>query len=539
MIVRSFAVALALALASLPAAAQTSSSRRGSEGIAVTYRSATSVYVSGGRAAGLAVGDRLTVVSGGQTVAELEVAFLAEHSASCRIVSETGTVETGDRVVRIGPPRVAPAPSPSPAVGSPTPAEPAPSSPSGDYRRRRGSGYGRLTGGVTLGYSGFWDSSPSNRDLTELAFRYDVSARDLAGQPLEARVRGTNRQIDRSGVRGVILSDKDTRDRLYEASLAYAPMNGRVSATAGRLGAHPFVSLGYLDGVLAEVRPTSNVQLGGFAGNTVEMGGPAGGSKAGGFVRVAPRATRLHYEVVVSGVRENQAGEVSREYLGLQGQLRAGGLWLYQRAEIDLNRGWREERAGTSTQLTDVRSLATWRASPTRSVSVSYEQRRNFWAAFNRTVPVEVFNDRVRQTFRADIDLARAGTAGIWAGGSLRLQEGEDRRVYDAHGGFRTPRFLSMRTSIEGTLYRTVTTLGVLGTARLGRDLRGGHRIEASYNFNGYDMRGEEGRHQSHWIRLSGYGHLRGGAYGRGDLEYGIGNDLKGVRALLEAGYRF
>ena len=55
-------------------------------------------------------------------------------------------------------------------------------------------------------------------------------------------MRGTNRQIDRTGTRGFVLTNKDTRDRLYEASLAWAPMNGRVSATAGRLGAHPFVS---------------------------------------------------------------------------------------------------------------------------------------------------------------------------------------------------------------------------------------------------------------------------------------------------------
>jgi hypothetical protein len=79
----------------------------------------------------------------------------------------------------------------------------------------------------------------------------------------------------------------------------------------------------------------------------------------------------------------------------------------------------------------------------------------------------------------------------------------------------------------------------VLGTIRVGRDLKGGHRIDASYNFSGYDMRGAEGQHQSQWLRLSGYGHFGGGAFGRGDLEYGVGNDLKGVRALLEAGYRF
>ncbi len=535
MTARLHALVVVLAIAAIPAGAQTA---RRADQMAVTYRSATAVYVSGGRAAGVAVGDRLNVVSSGKTVAELEVLFLAEHSASCRIVSETETAKTGDRVVRVGAPRAAaPAPAASPAAPTAAVAPPEPSA--GGYRARRSGARGRVTGGVSLGYSGFFDASPSNRDVTEVGVRYDAAARQIGGQPLEARVRGTNRQIDRTGTRGFVLTNKDTRDRLYEASLAWAPMSGRVSATAGRIGAHPFVSIGYLDGVLAEVRPTGNLQLGAFAGNTVRIGGPAGGTRAGGFLRIAPRETRLHYEVVASGVRENEAGDVSREYVGLQGQLRAGGLWLYQRAEIDLNRGWRLDRAGTSTQLTDVRSLLSWRQSPTRSVSFSYEQRRNFWAAFNRALPVEAFDDRTLQTIRADIDLARANTAGIWAGGSVRLRDGDDLAVYDVHGGFRTPRFLSMRTSIEGTLYRTESNLGVLATARVGRDLKGGHRIDASYNFNGYDMRGPEGRLQSQYIRLSGYGQVSKGAYGRGDLEYGIGNDLRGIRALLEAGYRF
>ena len=533
---RTLAAAIALALA-VPAYSQTA---RRTDTMAVTYRSATSIYVSGGRAAGLAVGDRLNVVSGRETVAELEVSFLAEHSASCKILSETKPVKTGDRVVRSGAPRAAASPAPSTPAAQPTPA-PAPAPVAGDYRgdRRRRSPYGRLTGGISIGYGGFWDSSDANRDLTEAMIRYDAGVRDLGGQPLEIRVRGTHRQMDRTGVRGVILGEKDTRDRIYEASVAYAPLNGRVSATAGRIGAHPFVSIGYLDGAMAEFRPTSNVQVGAFGGNTIVIGGPAGGTKAGAFLRVAPRATRLHYEIVASGVRENQDGETSREYLGLQGQLRTGGVWLYQRAEIDLNRGWRAERTTSSAQLTDVRSMVSWRQSPTRSFSVSYESRQNYWAAFNRDLPVDAFDSRTLQTIRADIDLARLNTGGVWAGGSVRLREGDDRTVYDVHGGFRTPRFFSMRTSVEGTLYRTVTTLGVQGTARIGRDLKGGHRIDASYNFNGYDMRGPEGQHTSHWIRLSGYGQVRRGAYGRADLEYGFGNDLNGVRALLEAGYRF
>jgi hypothetical protein len=421
---------------------------------------------------------------------------------------------------------VAPAPAPPPA-------------PAGSRGRARRSPYGRATGGISLGYGGFWDSSDAGRDLTEALARYDVAVRDLAGQPLEVRLRGTHRQSDRSGVRGAILQEKENRDRIYEMSVAYSPLGGRVSATAGRIGAHPFVSIGYLDGALAEFRPTGSVQLGAFGGNTVLMGGSGSGTKAGAFVRLAPRAARLSYELVASGIRENQDGETSREYLGLQGQLRTGDVWLYQRAEIDLNRGWRADRTTSSVQLTDSRTMVSWRESPTRSFSLSYERRQNFWAAGNRDLPIEAFDARTLQTIRADIDLARANTAGVWLGGSVRLREDDDRVVYDVHGGFRTPRWLSMRTSVEGTLYRTVSTLGVQATARLGRDLRGGHRIDASYNFNGYDMRGPEGQHTSHWLRFSGYGQLSRGAYGRGDVEYGFGNDLDGIRVLLEAGYRF
>ena len=61
----------------------------------VKYRSAANVYLDAGRAAGVGEGDRLRVISGQATVAELEVAYVAELSASCTIVSETRPVRAG------------------------------------------------------------------------------------------------------------------------------------------------------------------------------------------------------------------------------------------------------------------------------------------------------------------------------------------------------------------------------------------------------------------------------------------------------------
>jgi len=92
-IVRALAPLLAaLALASPAAVAAESECH-------VRFVSAENVYLDAGSAAGLDVGVRVRIVRGGTAVAELEVVFVAEHSASCRIVSGAGAVNTGDRAV--------------------------------------------------------------------------------------------------------------------------------------------------------------------------------------------------------------------------------------------------------------------------------------------------------------------------------------------------------------------------------------------------------------------------------------------------------
>jgi hypothetical protein len=340
-------------------------------------------------------------------------------------------------------------------------------------------------------------------------------------------------------VGGLDLAERDRRDRLYELSLTWAPPEGRFSAMGGRLGASPFVSLGYLDGFLAEARPSPSLQIGGFFGRTPVAEGLEAGSKYGAFARVAPRTGRLPYELVLAGVRENAGGEVSREYLAQEGQSRAGRFWFRERLELDLNRGWREERAGQAAQLTEARLSASWRPTATQGVTVSYERRRGFWNAFNRSVPGEFFDDRPHQTLRADLDLSRAGGSGLWVGGSRRTVEGDQRPAYSVHAGVRTPDLYSLAVAGEATLYQTIFTRGVMASARANRDLRGGHRVTGSYIFEHYSLDGQTAGRTNHRLRLSGYGQAARRAFFRADLEYGLAGDLDGARVLLEAGYRF
>lgn len=536
---RGLSLSVALLLAGSTALAQ---ERPRTGPTTVTYRSQSAVYVSAGRAAGLAVGDRLAVMTGTEKVAELEVVFLAEHSSSCRVVSETQSVKLGDRVVRLGParPAASPAPPSTQTVTTPAPA-PAPAAPyESPAPRDTRDRFARATGGVSVGWSTFRDSSEAGRDVEERLARFDLTLRDLGGRPLEARLRGSGRQIERDGLRGPVLRASDSRQRLYEASLAWVPADGRFSAAAGRLGAHPFVSLGYLDGVIGQARPTSTMQVGGFFGRTpdaLDVGLPSG-AKYGAFLRYAPSTAGSAGELVVSGVRELAGSEVSREYLGQQAQLRLGDVWLYQRMELDVNRGWRRDRAGTQMDLSEARVLLSWRASPQADLSLSYDRSRNYWSALTRVLSSELFDRRLRQTVRADLALTRPGGMGAWLGGSVRTVEGDEDPSYSAHGGVRSRRFAGLDMSLDASYYKTPTTQGLLGTARAGRTLRAGHRLDASYIVNRYETSGL-GWRLSHWVRASAYAQALRRAFGRADVEYALQDELPGLRASIEVGYRF
>ncbi|HEY9421353.1 MAG TPA: hypothetical protein VIW92_08065, partial [Thermoanaerobaculia bacterium] len=61
------------------------------------YRSADTIYLDAGNAAGIDVGDRLEVLRGGRVIAEIEVIFAAERSASAKILNERDAIQPGDR----------------------------------------------------------------------------------------------------------------------------------------------------------------------------------------------------------------------------------------------------------------------------------------------------------------------------------------------------------------------------------------------------------------------------------------------------------
>jgi len=532
---------LALFMALVPVLASASEIR-----LEIKHRSAGTVYLTGGSANGLALGDRLTVQSKGTPIGEVEVIYLAEHSASCKVLRETRPLQAGDAAViqKADPPKAAPA-EPE-AVVSESATTVAPTA----LPRSTGSSepvpWARARGGVSFLWTKAWDETPTAFDFEQRNLRFDLGLWDIAGQPLQFNARARGRQDLRARPPGFVgAPTNERRDRLYELAARYDERGGRFSVEAGRIGVSS-LGIGYLDGVSGELRVYRSLRLGGFFGRRADIeraGEIEAGNKYGAFARLAGGGASWpgSYDAQVFAVRELAGSEPSREYVGFQGRFGSRGFTFSQWAELDLLRGWREGADGQTSQLSNLSLAASYRFTPGASVTASYDQRRNYRTAETRSIPEILFDDFLHQGFRGSLDVSRSSGFGASAFFGVRLADDQTQRdAYSFGGGLRHARLLgSLSGSLDGSGFSNGTTSGYQGSVRVGRatppvatDLAWGL---ASYRLSN----GEAARRLNQWLRLSARAELSHGFWLYAEAEYDKGDDVEGPRAALELGYRF
>lgn len=523
--------------------------------LTVRYRSATNVYLDGGRDQGLAVGDRLVVTSGRDKVGELEVVYVADQSASCRIVSEARTLRAGDVVTpKARPAAPAPAAAAPPAVVvTPAPAAPEPAPPTASALAAanaaddRPQPWARARGGLSVGFYKVDDQTPSAYDFEQRTARFDLMLSDIGGRPLSFTTRLRSRQDVRARTLSSFNPQDERQDRVYELALRYEPPSQSFALEAGRIGISRFVGIGYLDGALFRFQVAPGLHLGAFGGQRADPDGlePGGhGPKYGAFVGLAPGGRWARsWEVVLAGVREMASGDVSREYLSVESRFGGGSRWnVYQRGEVDWNRGWRLEASnGRAFQLTNLSLGASFRLSPSASASLSYDNRRNYRSHLNRSVPETFFDDLTRQGLRAGLYLGRGNGLSGSLGGGLRLAESGGKSTYSGSASVRHGSLFGGRLylGLDGSGYSGAFGEGLMLSGRAGRRFQAGHTLDLSYTRSVYRVADTRESRNTQWLRLSGRAELGHGVYLLGDLEYDQGDDLKGPRAFVELGYQF
>lgn len=524
-------------------------SQAGARPIAVSYVSSSSVYLDAGRAEGIAVGARLRVVRGGERVAELEVDFVAEHSASCRVLETAVELRPGDRVVRIGGET-----PPAPEARSATPGivEILPIPPPVRIEGDDLTGYARAprtsaSGVFALGYRTF--SPGFGRSSTESLGRLSLRLRDLAGRPYELRARLRAREVTRDGY-GASVERRQRSDRLYELALLYDPPEGRFAFQLGRLATGGFSSLGYLDGLLGELRLGRRFAIGAFGGlrpDLTELGLESAGEKYGAFLRfvTARDGDSPYAEILLGGASErSEEGEVSRDFVTVESRFGGGSRWwLFQRAEIDLNRGWRRDAAGSTSQVTNAAISGSLRLGRRLRATLSYDQRRNYLTWENRpALPEEVFTRLFREGGRLALEWQRDGWSAALGAGLERARDLDDPTTSAfvsllKGGSFGRPLLLGGDLSWHsgGAAEGYVASLRTRWAFRGGHDL--GLTLGASQTTLAEAAFGPDRENQ--WLRLSGTVQLPLRIYLFGEYELSTGDDLDGDRATLEVGYRF
>jgi hypothetical protein len=467
----------------------------------VKYRSMGNVYLEGGRADGLGVGDRLRVQSGAEMVGELEVVYAAEHSASCRVVSESRPVKSGDQAAAVSSRPAIPA---ADALADPKPA-------SSGSRAVASSAASTVQRAVRQPFARDGVGATARRRLDRvlpLVGRHGVRPRLRAahrtGRP---RPRGHRRPAafplaPRSKPSGhprthavAAHAQNERNDRLYELALRYDPPSDALQFELGRVGIHNFVGVGYLDGGIVRLRVRPRLRVGAFGGRAADYEGfgfASEGSKYGAFVTLSPggRYATGGYDIALAFVKENAEGDVSREYVSLESRFGSGSRWsLFQRAELDVNRGWRKELSASSVQLSNVSLSGNLRLSSSSNLFVSYDGRRNFRYFQNRIVPEEVFDDLLHQGLRAGVNLFRPGGFGATAGVGVSLKEEDPRHpelnianAYSFNGGVRHANLLGgLSLGLDASGFSNGYTDGGLLSLRVGRRFGAGHMLDFSW----------------------------------------------------------
>ena len=514
----------------------------------VRYRSATNVYLDGGRGQGLSLGDRLAIVVGTEPVAELEVVFLADESASCRLVSEKRSVRAGDTASLLPRPETPASPAaetPTLNVASPAVAS---SEPTASLRTGRPRPWARPSGFVSAGLYRVWDTG-AGFDFTQKLGRLDFSLAEIGGQPLTFNTRFRSRRDERSLSLGSTRVAR--RNDLYQMSLRYEPPSDNVSFEVGRLGSSALSTVGYLDGGLVRVRLGSPVQIGGFFGrqaDVYDLGSEATGQKYGAFFRVSPRNPySASYDVIVAVVREFSRSDVSREFVGVESRFGSGAVSVFERAEVDINRGWRRELSDHDYQLSNVSVAANLRFSPSATAVLSYDSLRNYRDYLTRAVPEQIFDDLLHQGYRASLYLGKGYGLNATAGFGLRLADRNSvtsrlaSNAYSYNAGLRHGNLFGkdMSLGFDVNAFQNTATTGYLATVQAGKRLRQGHQFDLSYGRSLYRVVETGLDRRTEYLRFTGRGDLGRHVYLLADVEYDRGDDLQGPRGFFEIGYRF
>ncbi len=508
----------------------------------INYISANNVYVDGGTSDSLAVGDQLTVKRGNRLAGKIEVTYIAEHSASCKIISSSLEMKAGDVATVVKRSQRAVSKQSKPA-GEPEKQPGEILSPKKPADNRSAT---RVDGNLSAMYYYFDDQTASNFDFKQPTFRFNLRARRLFGREYNLRIRTRARYDQRTRRYSSYVPRDQWRNRIYELSFSYDDDNAAFNYSLGRIISNRFSGVGYIDGALVQYNLSANYHFGIFGGTQPEWqyaDFQTSIQKYGAYFNYTRGDyTGSRFESTTALAGEYHGSTVSREFLYFQNSIYGSQRWnVYQSAELDINRTWRKERAGNSISLTNLYLSGQYRITDWLTSGLSFDNRKNYQTYETRSIADSLFDDALRYGLRANLSVRFAGDYRLFINGGARKRKSDTRYTFSYAAGLNKMNFLARSVFLQfnGAGFSSFYTNGFSGNLRLGKYFSSGNSASIGYGNYIYTLSATSSTRTNQWIQSTFMFYIFNNIFLSGQYEYDWGSDVKGQRILGEIGYRF
>lgn len=520
----------------------------------IRYLTHEALYVAAGTADGLRVGDAIAVVRDGRIIVKLEVKFVAEHSASCLLDNVSEKIHSADKIVWTIPraeflkrTQKAEARAEKPVVApQPQKASPAPASvPRPAQSRQRLPRNNAVSGQISLQALLQRDNSARQFDFFEPSAYFRLRVDRLAGMPLQFGLRLRSRQNYRTNPVNDQLQRRETINRLYEISLAYAPSQGAVELVAGRMLRNDIRGLGYLDGVTAAYRIGNGLKAGLFWGSPPDLYHSSfqfQERKMGGFVNFKNQfGGNGEFSTTVTGIGWYAQQQLSREYIAVQSDLSVNRqLYISQYVEMDFNRQWRRDLEGSSMSFNDFFVNATYYWRPSISFNAAYDARKNVRTWENHNIADSLFDNSLRRGLHLGAHVQPLPTLRLSLDGGVRTNANSEN-VYSGSIAVTQSNLWAKGFGISGRMsyYGNSVSRGYYPSADVSWQFF--HRLHCSVSGGAYiySFSQPKRRQTNPWERVRLDFNLTRQLYFSSTFENFHGDSMKFIRAFVDAGVRF
>lgn len=454
-----------------PTAAQPAS---GAAWAHISYISGGTVYLDVGSKGGLQTGSRLEVVRGGQSVAELTVAYISSSRSACTITRTNVELAVGDSA------RFTPVAAPAPVTASSATTGGGDSATTATRpATRRATNRNALRGRAGVRYLAV-DPGGGAPSWTQPAFDLRLDGHGIGGTPL-GLVVDIRAYRQRSGASG---RNASASTRVYQGSFELASPGAPVRVAMGRQITGALSTIGIFDGISVEANG-SHLSGGAIAGAQpdVQTFGLSNDIREyGAYLQVHNKADGSGvWSFTMGGIGSYDKGQIDREFAYAQGMVVTRQFSLYATQEVDINRGWKADVEGRATVPTATFATARWSISDALSLNAGYDNRRSVRLYRDFVDPELEFDDAFRQGGWAGLALTLGRHVRMFADArQSRGGTGGDAESYTASLGVYRLTVLGLGLQARATQYAGSVAQGQLISGSLELNPWNKFRVEAS-----------------------------------------------------------